>query len=145
MICANGQEHFDGQWVDNKRHGRGSYKFGNGEIITGEWINDENPSSFLAARKRASKKQQCIVSPSSSASLPTKSSRALDPDDGEHSGQDYSQPVLLIDGADDSMKDENVNLFLEELNEEFDYSEETLLLPPAMSRNQSPLIIQGDL
>ena len=141
MICANGQEHFDGQWVDNKRHGRGSYKFGNGEIITGEWINDENPSSFLAARKRASK-QQCIVSPSS-ASLPTKSSRALDLDGGEHSRQDYSQPVLLIDGADDSMKDETIK-FLEELNEEFD-SEETLLLPPAMSRNQSPLIMQGDL
>lgn len=143
MICANGQEHFGGQWVDNKRHGRGSYKFGNGEIITGEWINDENPSNFLAARKRASK-QQCIFSPSS-ASLPTKSSRPLDLDDGKHSRQeDCSQPVLLIDGADDSMKDENIEKFLEELNEEFD-TEENLLLPPAMSRNQSPLIMQGDI
>lgn len=143
MICANGQEHFAGQWVDNKRHGRGSYKFGNGEIITGEWINDENPSNFLAARKRASK-QQCIVSPSS-ASLPTKSSRPLDLDDGKHSRQeDCSQPVLLIDGADDSMKDENIGKFLEQLNEEFD-TEENLLLPPAMSRNQSPLIMQGDI
>lgn len=63
----------------------------------------------------------------------------------EHSRQDYSQPVLLIDGADDSMKDENIDKFLKALNEEFDYSEETLLLPPAMSRNQSPLIMQGDL
>ena len=63
----------------------------------------------------------------------------------EHSRQDYSQPVLLIDGADDSMKDENIDKFLKALNEEFDYSEETLLLTPAMSRNQSPLIMQGDL
>jgi len=51
MTCAN-KEAYIGEWVDNKRHRGGAYRFVNGDIFIGQWTNDENPTLSLLIKRR---------------------------------------------------------------------------------------------
>lgn len=32
---------YEGEWTNDRKHGKGTYKFGNGDVYTGDWNSDK--------------------------------------------------------------------------------------------------------